>query len=373
MKVLNKLEFVRCLLGFLMKNLQNKLFGKKSLVISIRSFSLYGYSEAVNKQGLDFCRRLEKEKINYICISIDNSYKLMRHKNINVMCFKSQRFGLLIRLLNPDSILFFHSCLVDLFPYEDVYSQFCSLFVLTSNQPTTDIGKNNFALLNMIHLHDYGRLSLLCHSTEAQTSLQTYGFISTVYVLPFIDVSSISRKLNVSENLKSVGFASSPLQRNDYVSKGCEFFFEEAGHCKEYLFDVLWRDENVPIPVAVPKNVSMTFGKTNMSGFYEKIDCVVLPYTGKGNHSFPLSCLEAILLAIPVLVSNRCGCRDYIERHGLGVVFDVELKNFCLSLKTLSVNYTDCVSTLLAFKGSILEDVENSYDKIFYNYSGAAV
>lgn len=304
----------------IINRLPSCLGGQRSLIV-VRAVEHYGVSEAINRQGMDLFSQLRNAGRGYYCVSLDDCFSINRIGGQNVLSIKSKFFSKAIYLIAPRSIILFHSCLVDIIKYSALFRGRSILITLTSNNPAINIDSSDIKTKNIIHLNDSGVLRIVCHSERARDSLEALGFLNVDIMPPYVKLDNFDGYCRNIDKIIKIGFASSPLQSSDYKSKGCELIFEEAAVIPGYQFKILWRSKAIKIPDAIPFNVQILHGILDMGIFYKEVDAIIIPYTTLNNHSFPLTIIEAMRCGLPVIVSEVCGCSDYVRKCGAGILF----------------------------------------------------
>lgn len=324
----------------IINRLPSCLGGQRSIIV-VRGVLHYGVSEAINRQGIDLFSQLRNADGSYYFISLDDCFSMNRIDGQYVFSIKSKYFSKAIYLLAPRSIIIFHSCLVDIVRHTALFRGRSALLILTSNNPAIDIDVSDIRTKNLIHLNDSGVLGIVCHSERAKDSLEALGFLNVDIIPPYVKLDRFYGCFRNIDKISKIGFASSPLQDTDFKSKGCELIFEEAAVMPECQFKVLWRSKAIKLPDDIPLNVQIFNGVVNIEMFYKEVDSIIIPYTNLNNHSFPLTIIEAMRCGLPVIVSEICGCSDYVRKCGAGIVFKPSLGQLCEAILTLNRTIKD--------------------------------
>ena len=200
--------------------------------------------------------------------------------------------------------------------------------VRTSGQnPAQTLGGSK--MQELLHLCDAGIQHYCTASRHAADVLEGHGFRRPTVIYPYIDTEKqlFARKPRALDAAHlTVGFASSPMQPEQAVSRGIPVLCEVVRQNPDMQFVVLWRDETyiqVPEELRSAKNCEIRTGKVDMADFYSEIDCVLIPYTDENyNHACPLSALEGMLMNLPVVTTPESGISELVSACGIGLIAD---------------------------------------------------
>lgn len=170
-------------------------------------------------------------------------------------------------------------------------------------------------------------------------------------VYPGVDLEeyrSPVRRVKKNEKLKIL-FASSPLKKEHFFSRGVDFLFKNSGVFENSNLELtmLWRR-------LLKGDLDEKYGKhyssfvkivdryiNDMPKYYSQFHATILPYCGVvGNKSCPHSLIESLAAGKPVLVSEDVGISDLIEKEKCGVVFKLSEKGLENGIYRLRENYS---------------------------------
>lgn len=225
----------------------------------------------------------------------------------------------------------------------DVTLKYVTLMRLTSQNPLQmdeeDI--EGYALETLLHLNDYGFLHMMTMSEYAKNKLEDAGFKNVKMLLPQLDLANFQRK-DKSGMQRVIGFASSPMMERQIERRGIGLLAQVAVEKKEYKFKILWRDNSIKVPQKLLncKNVEIVYGYVDMDTFYNEIDSLIIPYcSSNDNHGCSLSAVEAMLLGIPVIATEKSGVSELVRKLGAGMVCASEVEDICEAIEKVYEDY----------------------------------
>ncbi|RED57640.1 methyltransferase domain-containing protein [Cohnella lupini] len=197
-------------------------------------------------------------------------------------------------------------------------------------------------LKHVRHAIDVGNLFLFVESKWVQEQFSAAGIYSKV-MLPRV---AILRKpvSDVSSTKFTVGFASAPLTREVWEDRGIYILLSLIKRLPDISFKIAWRNNGYSELLAILEkegitNCEVLNGHLDMSEYYKDINVMVAPFASRANnHSCPLSIVEAIVLGIPVLVTEYVGIQDLVLEHGLGLVAS-DVDDMTVKMKEIRDNY----------------------------------
>ncbi len=138
-------------------------------------------------------------------------------------------------------------------------------------------------------------------------------------------------------------FASSPLQAAEARQRGVDLIAEAARQLPDVRFRLLWRPGAEGALATVSDLSNLLVDRTLYRDITEVLataHAVVAPFRPGGKaKSVPLSVVEAIRCARPVLVSTAVGMADQVAARGCGVVFEPVAGGLAEAIGTLQAGY----------------------------------
>lgn len=104
------------------------------------------------------------------------------------------------------------------------------------------------------------------------------------------------------------------------------------------------------------KNVEFVDKYQNIGDFYKGIDCLLVP---SKEETFGMVVTEAMSFGVPVIISSRCGAKDFVKEEQNGFVFDFENKaveNLARKMNEIIMKTSEEIKTL---KANALKTIEN--------------
>ncbi|MEA3379001.1 MAG: glycosyltransferase family 4 protein [Nanoarchaeota archaeon] len=191
----------------------------------------------------------------------------------------------------------------------------------------------------------YKKLNAIVVETEKEKNLLLQlgvkkDKIKLIY--PGIDLTKF--KYNKKKGKFTILFASAPLNKEQFHTKGVPLIIKAAKKLENIDFILLWRGKYLKEIKQLTKdckNIKVINKRIkDMNKIYSQIDATILPLQSTLNSkSCPQSILESLACGKPVLVSNRCGIANLINKNKCGVVFKINNMKIVESIKKLKNDY----------------------------------
>ncbi|WP_165789955.1 glycosyltransferase [Paenibacillus sp. GM1FR] len=303
--------------------------------------------EAVKKEALTYYKYYKYTKLydNFKFISLEHDVK----DNVEVydseldVFYWSYNFNNLLKEQQPNIIHVFSDSLDSYYLFQKNYQEkiFITYITITGINGLPQYENNYLEYLR--HAIDVGNLFLFVESAVVKKEFEENG-LRTTLMLPKVnlDLSLFSPQ---PHDVLTLGFASAPLSVELWEDRGVFLLLLLAKQLSDFRFKLAWRYEGYEEIVNLIKemnlnNVEVLNGYLNMYEFYSDIDVMIAPFkVANNNHSSPLSIVEASVLGIPVLVTEKVGISDIIRNNQLGVVASCDVDNMADSIHRLFSDY----------------------------------
>lgn len=161
-------------------------------------------------------------------------------------------------------------------------------------------------------------------------------------IYPGIDLNKFN--YNKAEGRFKILFASAPLEKKQFYTKGVLKILEVAKNKKDVDFILLWRGKFLKDILKLTKdldNVHIINNKIkDMNQIYGKVHATILPIiNSKNSKPCPHSIIESLASGKPVLVSNMCKISNLIKKEKCGIVFESTTENIIQNITKLKENY----------------------------------
>jgi glycosyltransferase involved in cell wall biosynthesis len=165
--------------------------------------------------------------------------------------------------------------------------------------------------------------------------------VSLVY--PGIDLSRFN--YSKPDDNFSILFASSPMQKQHFHSRGVNFLLENFNECNKTKLILLWRKkyiEEIKSLIKGHNNIKLINEFIpNIEDLYNSTHATIFPsLTYLDNKPCPHSIIESLASGKPVAVSSASGIAPLVKKEKCGVVFDTEKESFVKAMELLTKEYT---------------------------------
>lgn len=247
--------------------------------------------------------------------------------------------------LNPSLIIYCESTLYDVLGFNGLLLKYKTLLKLSSQNPAYLLKETTLEELR--HANDYGVINISVESKYAYNKMDSEGFKDLELFYPVINYKrvQINRKRKFKDDFV-VGFASSPMIREQFENRGMNNLENLVRLLPNIKFKILWRNEDLELPAALleANNCYISYGKYDMSKFYNEVDCMIIPYDSlDNNHACSLSAVEAMMNNIPVVSTNISGISEIINLVGMGEVCGNNAEELSQAIINVKDNYNNYI------------------------------
>jgi glycosyltransferase involved in cell wall biosynthesis len=204
-----------------------------------------------------------------------------------------------------------------------ILENYAAILSLTGADPTEYSSPHD--LESIRRRIDSGRLAVICESEGAREVLDRCAIKARAMIPPVVRAPGRVSPPAVRREKLLCGFASSPYLPEHWEPRGVSLLLELASLSPEVDFLLAWRTEPERILREIKsrglENVWVRAGRLDMEHFYAEVDILLLPFSSVwGNHASPLSGVEGLLRAKPVLATEFVGIAGWLRTEGAGVV-----------------------------------------------------
>ncbi len=216
---------------------------------------------------------------------------------------------------------------------------------LSGQNPLMGLKQHDIDIL--LHSNDLGVQHFTVQSEYAKKRMEEAGFRDVEISYPLVETKKYcsleqrAKDCNEDSRRFVVGFASSPMGKEQLEDRGAFVLSELASIAAEFDFLILWRDEKVPVPEQLKhsSNCRIEYGYYDMERFYREIDCLIIPYLSYDcNHACSVSALEAMLAGIPVVCTVKAGVSDLVRKYAMGYVCEADAGELKQALRRVKQN-----------------------------------
>jgi glycosyltransferase involved in cell wall biosynthesis len=277
----------------------------------------------------------------------------------------------LISNQNPRIVHIFADSIEGYYLFEKNYKvkRFITLYTITGIDGFREYDESY--LQHLLHAIDVGNLFLFVESVSVKTALTNSG-LKSILVHPQVDLQR--SKLVKTKNLQyTIGFASAPLDKEAWTDRGIYFLVSIMKQLCDFQFKVAWRGEFYAEFIALLEendviNCEVHNGYLDMYEFYKDVDAMIAPFMSlKNNHSSPLSIIESVALAMPVVVTNLVGIHELISQHQFGVVAQNNTEDMVIKINELREKHSYYQKNTEEF-GLNLFDIRNTRNSYLKYY-----
>lgn len=206
------------------------------------------------------------------------------------------------------------------------------------------------------NLHHLKKLKYIVVESEWHQELLIQGGIDKNRV-KLIYPGAVIKKYHPANEPFTIMFATSPLQEEQFLSRGIYLLLKAAAHLPDVRFVLIWRNVDYDRLVKLIhqnglKNVDVRNGFIpNMERLYQSIHSVILPGLTSGSlKPTPHSALDSLSHGKPVLISSPSSIANLVKHSQCGVVFDPTTRSLVQAVRHLIDHYNEyqknCHSTI---------------------------
>jgi glycosyltransferase involved in cell wall biosynthesis len=243
---------------------------------------------------------------------------------------------------------------------------------------------------HILSMNHYEKVqTIVVESARDRQRLVAHGFDpeKVVVIYPGSDLSLFNDKVPPPDGPFKILFASSPFSSEYMVPRGVRLLLEVAKIKTDVEFILLWRKRGDTLSTLRQWISDMAL--TNVTVIHEDIadinrifcEChaTIVPFTSEKNtKSCPNSAIESLATGRPVLVSDKVGIADVVQKESCGVVFSADTGSVVESIEKMQQGYNayrksarTCANTCFDEK-VFLASYEKLYTSILLQNRGSA-
>lgn len=302
--------------------------GKKRPIVLLCNhfYNEYGLEAIKNETGALFALLTRQSEYAVQLVSLEEDTRTCGD-NPNVHYVTRGQLKTTLDTLNPALVVIMESTPYLVFDFENALLPYHLLLRLSAQNPLQ--GLDEHTCEELLHFNDYGKQTYAVESLRAAQILEQRGFTDVHLCYPPVEQFKIlARRYTQWIGRPVVGFASSPMLKNQLADRGADLLCGLVTALPEFGFLLLWRNPELAVPKALANadNCKICYGKYDMEQFYKEISCLLIPYaTEDNNHACSLSAIEAMLNDIPVVATSVSGVSDLVRQTGFGGVAKPEV------------------------------------------------
>ncbi|MCQ2416401.1 MAG: methyltransferase domain-containing protein [Oscillospiraceae bacterium] len=297
----------------------------KPVALVVRSYQSTAGMEAIRNEVWDLYQLLRSASRYPVCIvSVEGTGESIRQSG-DLYAVPESMLGDWVRTTDPALLIYCESTTNIMHLANDSLLLRNSIVRLSAQNPIQELGGS--LMQELQHLCDFGVQHYCTCSSFAADKMEEAGFRRPDVIYPYMDPQKplfIRKPRGFDPEKLTIGFASSPMLPHQSDSRGIPVLCEVVAQNPDVHFIVLWRDaEAVAVPEMLrnAENCEVHIGKYDMSQFYDKVDCILVPYADINyNHACSMSALEGMMMGIPVIATPVAGVSELVKACGIGMV-----------------------------------------------------